>query len=516
VKKALASADIGRDITGERRSRKVENVSYDGAMIRHALAVLLLAGPAAAASDDEALRRATVQIFVVSRSPDYAQPWQFGRQGSSTGSGVVIEGRRILTNGHVVANAAYLSVRKVGEVKRWAAKVEFVGHDGETALISVEDPAFFAGTVAAKLGGVPSQRDKVAVYGFPIGGTDMSVTEGIVSRVGVTNYAHSARSLLAVQTDAAINPGNSGGPVFQEGRLVGIAFQHASGGQNIGYAVPVPLIKRFLKDAEDGRYDGIPELGAWWQGTENDGLRRALGLPDDATGALITKIGYGSSAWGVLREGDALVSLDGVAISQDGTIPFRDSERVDFSDLISRRQVGETLKAVVVREGKRVELALTLKPALDLVPGPRHDEKPAYLIACGLVFMPLSDNLIATRGGSFRVRSLSADGMRTPERTEAVVLSHVLADELNRGHHQWSMAVLTRANGRAIGAFADLVAAVKSPAGGRHEFEFDHYSGFGENRGARIVLDADACARAQPAILKRYGVTSERSEGLGG
>ena len=484
-------------------------------MIRSFLPLLLiLAISASAASNDRDMRRATVQIHFVASSPDYAQPWQPGRQSGGTGSGVVIEGHRILTNGHVVANAAYLAVRKSGDIKNYPARVAFAGHDGETAVITVDDESFFEGTTAAKFGGLPYQRDKVAVYGYPIGGTDLSVTEGIVSRVGVTVYAHSARALLAVQTDAAINPGNSGGPVFQDGKLIGIAFQHSVGAQNIGYVVPMPIIERFLKDIKDGRYDGIPDLGIWWQSTENGSLRKTLNLPMDNSGVLVTKVAYGASAWGALKEGDALTKIDGVKIGQDGTIPFRDDERIDFSDLISRRQGGERLDATVVRDGKELVVKIAMKPSADLVPGPRYDIKPSYFIIGGLVFMPLSDELIGARGAGFRVRSLSADGMPTPERTEVVVLSHVLAHDFNRGYHSWSMAPVTRVNGRLIGKLADLVSAFKMPIAGRHEIEFEHYSGYGENKGARIVLEAEQAAKILPAILARYGVPLDRSDDL--
>ncbi len=478
---------------------------------------LILASGASAASGDRDLRRATVQIHFVASSPDYLQPWQPGRQGSGTGSGVVIEGNRILTNGHVVANAAYLSVRKSGDVRKYPAKVAYVGHDGETALLTVDDPKFFDGTVPAKLGGVPFQRDKVAVYGYPIGGTDLSVTEGIVSRVGVTVYSHSARALLAIQTDAAINPGNSGGPVFQDGKLVGIAFQHSAGAQNIGYVVPTPLIKRFLRDVEDGQYGGIPELGIWWQGTENEGLRRALGVPGDGTGVLVTKVAYDSSAWGSLKEGDVLVKLDGTTIGQDGTIPFRDDERIDFSEIVTRRQIGDVLDATVIRGGREEPARVKLKASIDLVSGPRYDRKPTYVIVGGLVFMPLTDDLIGARGAGYRVRSLSADGVPTPERQEVVVLSHVLAHEFNRGYHSWSMAPVTKLNGRAISGMKDFLAALDKPlAGNRHELELEHYSGWGENKGARIVFDADEARKAMPAIMSRYGVPFDRSDDLKG
>ena len=77
-------------------------------------------------------------------------------------------------------------------------------------------------------------RDKVAVYGFPTAGDEMSITEGVVSRIEQRNYAHSNANLLTCQIDAAINPGNSGGPVIKNDRIAGVAFQSSMRGENIG------------------------------------------------------------------------------------------------------------------------------------------------------------------------------------------------------------------------------------------------------------------------------------------
>lgn len=472
-----------------------------------ALLPALLCVPARAA--DDAPRRATVQISFVSREPDWSQPWQFGHQQSGSGSGVVIAGRRILTNAHVAADATYLTVRKAGDAKKYPAHVLFVAHDGETALLTVDDPSFFDGTAPAEFGDLPSPRDKLVVYGFPTGGTELSTTEGVVSRVGAVTYSHSGRRLLAIQTDAAINPGNSGGPVFKDGKVVGIAFQHlvSPGAENIGYVVPVPLIQRFLSDVKDGSYHGIPALGVNWQETENQALRRALGLSEDGAGVLITRIQYGSSAWGVFQPGDVLVKLDGVAIAQNGTVPLRRDERVDLGDLVARRQIGEALDAVVVRGGKPATLKLTLKRLVELVPGPRHDVVPSYFILGGFVFMPLSEDFFrAHGGGTYRLRSLATDDVATPERAQVVVLSQVLADEVNRGYHGWGLMAVEKLNGRPVGDLKAFVAAAASPVDGRQVIEFDN--------GTRAVLDADAAAKALPAILARYGAAKDRSPDL--
>jgi S1-C subfamily serine protease len=471
------------------------------------LLLLLLRAPARAA--DDAPRRSTVQISFVSREPDWSQPWQFAHQQSGSGSGVVISGRRILTNAHVVADATYLTVRKAGDAKKYPAHVLFVAHDGETALLTVDDPSFFDGTLPAEFGDLPSPRDKLVVYGFPTGGTELSTTEGVVSRVGAVTYSHSNRRLLAIQTDAAINPGNSGGPVFKDGKVIGIAFQHlvSPGAENIGYVVPIPIIQRFLADVKDGSYHGIPALGVNWQETENPALRRSLGLREDGEGVMVTRVQYASSAWDVLKPGDVLVKLDGVSISQNGTVPLRRDERVDLGDLIARRQIGEELDAAVVRAGKPLSLKLKLKKLVELVPGPQHDVVPTYYILGGFVFMPLSEDFFrAHGGGTYRLRAYASDDVATPDRTQVVVLSQVLADEVNRGYHGWGLMSVEKLNGRPIGDMKSFVAAASAPVDGRQVVEFDN--------GTRAVLDAAAAAKTLPVILARYGAAKDRSPDL--
>ncbi|OGS40548.1 MAG: hypothetical protein A2506_07150 [Elusimicrobia bacterium RIFOXYD12_FULL_66_9] len=473
------------------------------------LLIVTLMGAPAHAGGDAAQRRATVQIHFVSRTPDWSQPWQYDRQRSGTGSGVVIDGQRILTNAHMVSDSTYLTVRRPGDVKRWPAHVEFVAHDGETALLKVDDPDFFKGVGPVVFGELPQQRDKLAVYGFPTGGTELSITEGVVSRVGAVAYSHSGRKLLTVQTDAAINAGNSGGPVFKDGRLVGIAFQHmvSPGSENIGYVVPIPMIRRFLADAKNGRYEGIPALGVTYQEMENPSMRRAYGLTEDATGVLVTKIQYGSSAWGVLQVGDVLTRLAGTPIGQNGTVTLRGEERVDFGHIISSRLTGEEVEAEIVRARKPLKLKIKLKRIVELVPGPRHDVTPSYFVLGGFVFMPLSEDFLrAHGGGTHRLRSVAGEDVATPERTEVVTLSQVLAHEVNRGFHGWGLLSVEKLNGKAIGSMKDLVSASQHPVDGRQVLEFEN--------GSRAVLDASAAEKAMPEIMKRYGVTKDRSAEL--
>ena len=217
----------------------------------------------AKAQSAEKLRRSVVKLFTVIREPSYYSPWELAYQHNSGGSACIVEGNRILTNAHVVAHQLYVQALKPGDTTKYTARVLHVDHDRELALLAVDDPTFFEGTVPVELGELPARNANVQVYGFPVGGNELCTTAGVVSRIEVRTYTHSQRDLLALQTDAAINPGNSGGPVFMDGKLIGIAFQSYKRKdlEKAGYVVPVPILRSFFDDLADGEVSGVPDLG---------------------------------------------------------------------------------------------------------------------------------------------------------------------------------------------------------------------------------------------------------------
>ncbi|MFT4513053.1 MAG: S1-C subfamily serine protease, partial [Planctomycetota bacterium] len=166
-----------------------------------------------------------VRVYSTYQDPDYECPWQNVAPRGSTGSGVVVGPGRILTGAHVVANATFVQVQKQSDPKKVTARVLAISHDCDLALLEIDDKPFARGIKSSVVGDLPKLRDAVQVVGYPIGGEEVSITEGVVSRIEVQRYEHSQRHLLAVTVDAAINEGNSGGPVFARGKIVGIAFQ---------------------------------------------------------------------------------------------------------------------------------------------------------------------------------------------------------------------------------------------------------------------------------------------------
>jgi S1-C subfamily serine protease len=247
-------------------------------------AAFLAALPVASGGPEQAV----VKILNFSQQPDWKEPWRFSQVNQSSGSGFVIEGKRIMTNAHVVSWSKHILVQRYQDPQPYQAEIEFIGHDCDLAVLRVNDPNFFDGIEPLPIGDLPEVRSSVTTYGYPAGGQQISYTRGVISRIEMQRYSHIYnRSLLAVQTDAAINPGNSGGPALQDEKVVGVSFQGRPGLENAGFFIPPNIIRHFLKDIEDGHYHGFPDAGIGITKLQNPAFRRSLGLEDDSSGARI-------------------------------------------------------------------------------------------------------------------------------------------------------------------------------------------------------------------------------------
>jgi hypothetical protein len=358
-----------------------------------------------------------------------------------------------------------------------------------------------------------------------MGGNELCITAGIVSRIEVRQYTHSQRHLLALQTDAAINPGNSGGPVFMNDELVGIAFQSYKQKdlEKAGYVVPIPIIRHLFEDLDDGAIGGVPDLGIYWQKIENASLREHVGLTGSRTGVLITRVVHGSSADGLLDEGDVLTAIDGTPVACDGSIPLRAHDRVHFSYLVSRHQVGGQLALEILRHGELHQLAIPLRRLVALVPPPRPDLRPSYFIFAGLVFLPLTYDYMTTwkwENVAPRFKHYYYSRLPSSRHEQIVLVNQVLAHDINVGYHQIHGAVVERINGIDIVAMRDVPRALQSPLGKFHVIELDYHGTRGESSdyhasyGTRIVLDASLAVRATAEILAQNGIEADRSADL--
>ncbi len=432
-------------------------------MFRIFCLLLLAASPlfAQAPALPSAVYKSVLRVEVATQVPDYQTPWNSGRFSGGIGTGFLIGKNKILTNAHVVSNSRRVLITVYGSPKKYPAKVEFIAHDCDLALLSVQDFTDFEGFPTFELGEVPSLESQVRVIGYPVGGERLSVTRGVVSRIDFQAYSHTrADSHLIVQIDAAINPGNSGGPCVQGDKVVGVAFQGLTQANNTGYIIPTPVIRRFLKDIEDGKYDNYADLGVAEFPLFNPAMRKALGLPNDGNGVLISNVVPTSSSDGILKQGDILMALDRKPVDSAGMVTI-DGEDVNLNEIVERKFAGDTVAVGYLREGVAHTVEIKLKPLeWSRMYAVEYEKTPRYLVFAGLVFQPLDTNLLsATKLDDITLRRLYTDyvpkGLFEKHR-DIVVLTRVESDPVTSQLENFSGFAVDKINGVEVRDLAHL------------------------------------------------------------
>ncbi|MCP4300476.1 MAG: hypothetical protein GY783_07820 [Gammaproteobacteria bacterium] len=204
--------------------------------------------------------------------------------------------------------------------------------------------------------------------------------------------------------------------------------------------------------------------------------------------------------------------LDQKNVAADGSIRFRKGERIDLAYQISRRHVGETMRVKVYRDGAVLSFELPMKRPSFLVAEDCYDVKPTYYLYGGLLFVPLSRDLLMTWGSEWwheapsEIVSIYENEIRSASRSEVVLLQKVLADRVNQGYHDLEALIIDRVQGRKIRDLKELIRIVESTT--------DEFIRFQGHDGDMIVLERDRVEKRNRSILRRYGVPLDRSANL--
>lgn len=464
--------------------------------------------PAAVQPDDwEGIVRIEASFLL----PDYRTPWQGGRPTSGSGTGWMVGKNQFITNAHVVSNSTKLVIRTMNDPEPHEARIVYIAHDCDLAMIEAVDPKFAEPLKPLKLDGIPKLNTEVIVVGYPVGGERMSVTRGVVSRIDFQSYSHSGIDQhLTIQVDAAINPGNSGGPVLQNGKVVGVAFQGYSGAvaQNVGYMIPVPVIERFLKDVSDGEYDHYMDLAITSFPIENPAQIRALGLENDGIGVMISNVESAGAAGGLIEVGDVILAIDGNTVYNNGLIRV-DGDMVDMNEIVERKFAGDKIQVDLLRKGEKKKIELTLKRFLPyLTLGEQYNERPRYVLYAGLLFQPMNRNLMDAHGIRDPLVNYVFDNYLAKEiykeRPEVVVLTSILPDKVNSFLLGYQQSIVDEVNGVKIKTLKDVAEALKKKEG---ESKFIVIKLLEKNR--PLVLKREFAEEAHPRIMQTYEVRTD-------
>lgn len=270
------------------------------------------------------------------------------------GTGFVVDSTQglIVTNKHVVdSEGTYKIITK--DNKEYDVKNIYRDPANDLAILKVD-----AQIPAMELG--DSDQIKVGQFviaiGTALGEFRHTVTTGVVSGLGRGIEAGSGfggyveRLDNVIQTDAAINPGNSGGPLLNSaGQVVGVNVAVAQGGQNIGFAIPINVVKQSLDNFNKTGQFNRPFLGVQYRM-----LPRQTALMNDLPeGAYIIEVMDGSSAAEAgLRPGDVITSMAGKSVKE---------ENGGLATIINTLKVGDRVDVEYYRDGQAQKVTVTMK-----------------------------------------------------------------------------------------------------------------------------------------------------------
>ncbi len=477
--------------------------------------VLLSATPAGGSQPAPAAEPAPVRLHVACQEPDYSSPWKRSREENRSGYGCLVAPGRILTTADIVKDATMIKVEKRGEKRYFPGRVEVIDYDVDLALISVGDESFFDDLVPVELAEEVEldQPVQFLVFAEP---DRIRAIPGAIVRVSVEEYYLSPARFLTF--GAAVNFEDRGGgwsePVVSEGKLVGMTMTYDPQRQ---YAVVIPasIIRRFLAAARPEGYAGFPDQGFSVAPTRDPAFRAFLGLTGRPGGVYVTSVFPGSSADGVLREGDVLLAVDNRPLDLEGYYEDPLWGRLDCRDLFTRHySPGDRVELEVVRQGepRRLEMVLGRWLLSDyLIPPYSSGVPPEYLIVGGAIFQELTRDYLrqwgsqwARRGNKKLLYQNYYNARRPgPERKRIVLLNRVLPDEVNLGYQGLEDLVLAEVNGRPIGEVADLAEALRSPDRGFHRFTFEEFD-------REMIFKVPDLEKADPRIALQYGIPELR------
>jgi len=299
--------------------------------------------------------------FFGSQRPGARRPQEEEQRIQAGGSGVLISADvEILTNHHVIegVKGGDTSIEvTISDGRKFKARL--LGADKERDIALIKIPA--SHLPFAQMGDSDAIRvgEWVVAIGNPLG-LDHTVTQGIISAKGRQISGPGLESFL--QTDAAINRGNSGGPLLNlKGEIIGINTAIRTDGQNIGFAVPVNMVKQVLGDLRSGRPVSRGFLGVGTRDLDAE-FQDSLGVQEGVVVSEVVPGGPGDK--GGIQRLDVITAVDGARI--------RNGDQLVAA--IASHRAGDQVQITLFREGRSRSIQAVLGDRLAMLKATSDDD----------------------------------------------------------------------------------------------------------------------------------------------
>lgn len=481
-----------------------------------AVLTLVVCSSNALCADEFDARESIVKIFATYRGPDFSRPWTKQAPQEISGTGFVIDGDRILTNAHVVEQSSQIFVQPPNSADKLRARVVGISQAMDLAVIELRKDSdreeFHAAHPPLKLAEkLPRIGATVQAIGYPMGGEQVSITEGVVSRIEYTGYNMDAAG-LRLQVDAALNHGNSGGPVIMNEEVVGVVFSGIEYAENIGYVIPTEEVSHFLKDIEDGSYDGPPTLDNFsFQTCENDALRDWLGLSREQTGLVFTRAPEGVEL--PLQEWDVIDKIGEHDIDNAGMVTLSGDLRLLWAYFIRDLTTEQgTVPLTVIRDGESITVDLPATNDRDWIIPYIGNDYPEYFIVGPMIFTPVRREHFYELYLGYGILDGSPVALNIEKTKEyegqefVVVAADFLPHPITKGYEMSGSPTLKAVNGEKVKSLEHMVELIRDSDEDYIEFSFY------DRRQETIIFDREELLEATEEILEDNSIRNQGSD----
>ncbi|MFL6583165.1 MAG: PDZ domain-containing protein [Chthoniobacterales bacterium] len=453
-----------------------------------------------------------LRVNVTGQGYDYVRPWQKKAPFSKRALGAVLPHGRILVTADLVANHNYVELERAESGDKTAANVVVTDYEANLALLEPTDKQFLEGLKPLDLALDTVVGDRLSAWQLETTGA-LVVTEGLVTTVQTMRYPAEVGQFLTYRISIPMQYRDNSYtvPLVKNNKLAALLLRYDPRSQVLD-AIPAPIIAHFLKDADSQKYRGFPFVGFAFFPTRDPQLRRYAGETGNAGGVYVTSVDpKTAAAQAGLEVGDIITAIGNNEIDQNGNYVDPLYGKIEFTNLITARAyAGDTLSLHIQREGKPMQLNLTLehRDATDYVIPPYNiDQPPNYYVAGGLIFEELSRQYLREWGASWQKeapqRFVYMDRFQSelfPEgNRRVVVLSQILPANTTIGYDEFSYLTVTKVNGKDIKSLRDLAEAIKQPIDGFIKVET-------EEDPKQLELDAAQVDAEGPALQENYGL----------
>ncbi|MBW8015951.1 MAG: PDZ domain-containing protein [Planctomycetes bacterium] len=487
-------------------------VAFFGVMILSDPSEAVAAGKAKNSKPDfeDRIKKSIVHLTVTANSYENLQPWKRSTVRKKSGYGCAVAPYQILTTAWNVSNATFIKVKIAGQNEFVPATVKVIDYESNLCLLDLDRDSMSEGLTPLTFSEDFDEDEKAASYRLTSGG-HLKTGRGILDRAEVNISTMSFGYFLDyVVVNAPSSSGRASLYCVNE-KPVGIANWAEIDNKETGL-IPGIVINKFLKDAAKGEYKGFPSFGFSAKKLIDPATRKFLKMPDDLKdGVYVSKVfslGTGSKE---LREGDCILSIDGNTLDPYGKFSDPVFEKILYHHLISGHTVGDKIKFVVWRDGKKVKFdvkAKTVNAADMLVDYHEYGLQPEYIITAGFVIQKLTRPYLKIWGDGWsgkvppHLYHYYRDTAFNPtkDRQDIAVLSYVLPADINQGYHSLGRLVISKINGKVIKSFKDVPAALKAATMSRFntiEFEHDYPT---------VVIERAKLEEANAFIAKTYRI----------